>query len=191
MALNHRLRPGWAWIRAALADGAARWFSGAEVPPGADPVALAYAGHQFGGFSPSLGDGRAHLLGEIVDGQGRRWDLQLKGSGRTPFSRGGDGKAALGPMLREYLVSEAMAALGVPTTRALAVVTTGEDHLARCGPPAGRRSGAGGGQPYPRRQLPVLCRAGRGGQAARRCRLHAWPGTIPHLGAITWACSRR
>src|SRR5690606_15617238 len=108
-------------------QGAARWLSGAELPPGADPLALAYAGHQFGGFSPVLGDGRAHLLGEIVTPQGGRFDLQLKGSGRTPFSRGGDGKAAIGPMLREYLVSEARHALGVPTTRALAVVATGED----------------------------------------------------------------
>ena len=108
------------------ADQATRWFSGAEVPPGAEPAALAYAGHQFGGFSPQLGDGRAHLLGEVLGPDGRRWDVQLKGSGRTPFSRGGDGKAAIGPMLREYLISEAMAALGVPTTRALAVVTTGE-----------------------------------------------------------------
>ena len=105
---------------------AAAWFSGAELPPGAEPVALAYAGHQFGGFSPQLGDGRAHLLGEHLDPQGRRWDIQLKGSGRTPFSRGGDGKAAVGPMLREFLISEAMAALGVPTTRSLAVVATGE-----------------------------------------------------------------
>ena len=103
------------------------WFSGAEVPPGAEPVALAYAGHQFGGFSAQLGDGRAHLLGEVVGRDGRRWDLQLKGSGRTAFSRGGDGKAAVGPMLREHLISEAMAALGVPTTRSLAVVATGED----------------------------------------------------------------
>jgi uncharacterized protein YdiU (UPF0061 family) len=105
---------------------AALWFSGAEVPPGADAVALAYAGHQFGGFSPQLGDGRAHLLGEHIGPDGRRWDIQLKGSGRTPFSRGGDGKAVVGPMLREYLISEAMAALGIPTTRALAVVATGE-----------------------------------------------------------------
>jgi uncharacterized protein YdiU (UPF0061 family) len=105
---------------------AAAWFSGAVVPPGADPIALAYAGHQFGGFSPQLGDGRAHLLGELLDPAGRRFDLQLKGSGRTPFSRGGDGKAALGPMLREYLISEAMHALGIPTTRSLAVVATGE-----------------------------------------------------------------
>ena len=103
------------------------WFSGAVVPPGAEPVALAYAGHQFGGFSPQLGDGRAHLLGEVVGPDGRRWDIQLKGSGRTAFSRGGDGRAAVGPMLREYLMSEAMAALGVPTTRSLAVVATGED----------------------------------------------------------------
>ncbi len=105
---------------------AARWFSGAEVPPGAEPAALAYAGHQFGGFSPQLGDGRAHLLGEILGPDGRRWDIQLKGSGRTAFSRGGDGKAAIGPMLREYLISEGMAALGIPTTRSLAVVATGE-----------------------------------------------------------------
>ena len=105
---------------------ATRWFSGAEVPVGAEPIALAYAGHQFGGFSPQLGDGRAHLLGEVLGPDGRRWDIQLKGSGRTPFSRGGDGKAAVGPMLREYLISEAMAALGVPTTRSLAVVATGE-----------------------------------------------------------------
>lgn len=107
----------------------ADWFSGRQVSPGAEVVAMAYAGHQFGGFSPVLGDGRAHLLGEILDPQGRRFDLHLKGSGRTAFSRGGDGRAALGPMLREYLISEAMAALGLPTTRALAVVTTGEDIL--------------------------------------------------------------
>ena len=105
----------------------ADWFSGAALPPGAQPIALAYAGHQFGGFSAQLGDGRAHLLGEIVAPDGRRFDLQLKGSGRTPFSRGGDGKAAVGAMLREYLISEAMAALGVPTTRSLAVVATGEE----------------------------------------------------------------
>jgi uncharacterized protein YdiU (UPF0061 family) len=102
------------------------FLSGRALPPGADPIAQAYAGHQFGGFSPQLGDGRAHLLGEILGKDGRRWDIQLKGSGRTPFSRGGDGKAAIGPMLREYLISEAMAALGVPTTRSLAVVATGE-----------------------------------------------------------------
>jgi uncharacterized protein YdiU (UPF0061 family) len=105
---------------------ASHWFSGATLPPGADPIAQAYAGHQFGGFSPQLGDGRAHLLGEVIAPDGRRFDIQLKGSGRTPFSRGGDGKAAVGPMLREYLISEFMAAVGVPTTRSLAVVATGE-----------------------------------------------------------------
>jgi uncharacterized protein YdiU (UPF0061 family) len=108
-------------------DEARDWFSGAALPPGADPIAQAYAGHQFGGFSPQLGDGRAHLLGEVVTPDGRRFDIQLKGSGRTPFSRGGDGKAAVGPMLREVLISEFMAATGVPTTRSLAVVATGEE----------------------------------------------------------------
>lgn len=101
-------------------------FSGNQTPEDADPIALAYAGHQFGSFVPQLGDGRAILLGEKVGRDGVRRDIQLKGSGRTPFSRNGDGRAALGPMLREYLISEAMHALGVPTTRSLAVVTTGE-----------------------------------------------------------------
>jgi len=104
-------------------------LSGRSLPAGAEPIALAYAGHQFGNFVPQLGDGRAILLGEVIDDSGRRRDIQLKGAGRTPFSRGGDGRAALGPVLREYLVSEAMAALGIPTTRALAVVTTGEPVL--------------------------------------------------------------
>ena len=101
-------------------------FSGNVAPPGSTPLAQAYAGHQFGGFSAKLGDGRALLLGEVIDTNGRRRDIQLKGSGPTPFSRNGDGKAALGPVLREYLIGEAMYALGVPTTRALAAVTTGE-----------------------------------------------------------------
>jgi len=101
-------------------------LSGNLVADGAEPMALAYAGHQFGHFVPQLGDGRANLLGELVSRNGQRYDLQLKGSGQTPFSRGGDGRAALGPVLREYIVSEGMAALGVPTTRALAAVTTGE-----------------------------------------------------------------
>jgi serine/tyrosine/threonine adenylyltransferase len=101
-------------------------FAGNSMPEGATPLAQAYAGHQFGGFNPQLGDGRAVLLGELLGTDGRRYDLALKGSGRTPFSRGGDGRAALGPVLREYLVGEAMHALGVPTTRALAAVTTGE-----------------------------------------------------------------
>lgn len=101
-------------------------LAGNSVPEGAEPIAQAYAGHQFGGWSPQLGDGRAILLGEVVDGNGRRRDIQLKGSGPTPFSRRGDGRAWVGPVIREYLVSEAMHALGVPTTRALAAVTTGE-----------------------------------------------------------------
>ncbi|MCW0212400.1 MAG: YdiU family protein [Pseudonocardia sp.] len=99
---------------------------GNAVPDGATPVAQAYAGHQFGGYVPRLGDGRALLVGEVHDVLGRRRDLHLKGSGRTPFARGGDGRAPLGPMLREYVIGEAMHALGIPTTRALAVVATGE-----------------------------------------------------------------
>jgi uncharacterized protein YdiU (UPF0061 family) len=106
-------------------DELARLFSGHALPEGADPLALAYAGHQFGHFSPQLGDGRALLLGEIVAPDGARFDVQLKGSGPTAFSRNGDGKAAIGPVLREFLVSEAMAAMGVPTTRSLAAVATG------------------------------------------------------------------
>jgi uncharacterized protein YdiU (UPF0061 family) len=101
-------------------------LGGNRIAPGCEPIALAYAGHQFGHFVPQLGDGRAILLGEVVDRAGRRRDIQLKGSGVTPFSRNGDGRAALGPVLREYIVSEAMAALGIPTTRTLAAVTTGE-----------------------------------------------------------------
>jgi protein adenylyltransferase len=104
----------------------ARIFAGNEIPEGAAPLAQAYAGHQFGGFVPQLGDGRALLLGEVIDRNGRRRDIQLKGSGPTPFSRAGDGRAALGPVLREYLIGEAMHALGIPTTRALAAVLTGE-----------------------------------------------------------------
>ena len=112
-------------VEALKREGAAI-FSGNLVPAGADPLAMAYAGHQFGQFVPQLGDGRAILLGEVVDRNGKRRDIQLKGAGQTPFSRRGDGRAALGPVLREYIVSEAMHALGVPTTRALAAVTTGQ-----------------------------------------------------------------
>lgn len=101
-------------------------LAGNRLPTGAEPVATAYAGHQFGHFNPQLGDGRAVLLGEVVDRDGVRRDIQLKGSGRTPWSRGGDGRSPLGPVLREYLVSEAMHALGVPSTRALGAVTSGE-----------------------------------------------------------------
>jgi len=105
---------------------AAEWFAGNTVPQGAEPLAQAYAGHQFGHFNPRLGDGRAVLLGEVTDREGRLRDIQLKGAGMTPFSRGADGRAPLGPVLREYLVSEAMHVLGVPTTRSLAAVATGE-----------------------------------------------------------------
>jgi serine/tyrosine/threonine adenylyltransferase len=114
------LDPG--WLRS---DAGVRLLVGTGVPDGASPVAQAYAGHQFGWYSPRLGDGRALLLGELSGADGRPRDLHLKGSGRTPFSRGGDGLAVVGPMLREYVVSEAMQALGIPTTRSLAVVATG------------------------------------------------------------------
>ena len=101
-------------------------LSGNAIAPRSEPIALAYAGHQFGNFVPQLGDGRAVLLGEVVDIEGRRYDLQLKGSGPTRFSRRGDGRAALGPVIREYIISEAMAALGIPTTRSLAAILSGE-----------------------------------------------------------------
>ena len=109
-------------------------LSGTSAPEGSHPVAMAYAGHQFGTYSPRLGDGRALLLGEVIGADGGRFDLHLKGSGRTPFARGGDGRAAVGPMLREYVISEAMHALGIPTTRALSVVATGETVLREEGP---------------------------------------------------------
>ena len=111
---------------AADADELAEIFAGNRLAEGAEPLAQAYAGHQFGGFSPQLGDGRAHLLGEVIDRAGQRRDIQLKGSGPTPWSRMGDGRAWLGPVLREYVLSEAMHALGLPTSRALAAVATGE-----------------------------------------------------------------
>lgn len=107
-------------------QGIANLFAGNALPEGAAPLAQAYAGHQFGHFSPQLGDGRALIIGEVIDRLGNRRDIAFKGSGRTPFSRNGDGKAAVGPMLREVLIGEAMHALGIPTTRALAVVATGE-----------------------------------------------------------------
>jgi uncharacterized protein YdiU (UPF0061 family) len=133
-------------------------LAGNIVPKLGEPLAMAYAGHQFGNFVPQLGDGRALLLGEVVDLDGMRRDIQLKGSGPTPFSRNGDGRAALGPVLREYIISEVMYALGIPTTRSLAVVTTGQtvrrDASAWCGAHASLR-------PHPRRHLPVLCRARR------------------------------
>lgn len=124
LARHLRLDPG----RLATAEGV-EILAGNRVPAGAEPLAMAYAGFQFGGWVPQLGDGRAILLGELIDADGTRRDLQLKGAGRTPFSRAGDGRAGLGPVLREYIVSEAMHCLGVPTTRALAAVTTGEEIL--------------------------------------------------------------
>src|SRR5918995_3313924 len=124
--LNHRLADDLGLDLGALSpDAAAALFAGQTLPGGSRPIAQAYAGHQYGGFT-MLGDGRAILLGEHRTPSGQLVDIQFKGAGRTRFSRGGDGLAALGPMLREYMVSEAMAALGIPTTRSLAVVTTGE-----------------------------------------------------------------
>ncbi|MEH7253716.1 YdiU family protein [Neobacillus niacini] len=112
-------------LKALQSEDGTAIFAGNKIPDGASPLAQAYAGHQFGHFT-MLGDGRAILLGEQITPKGERFDIQLKGPGRTPYSRGGDGRAALGPMLREYIISEAMYALGIPTTRSLAVVTTGE-----------------------------------------------------------------
>lgn len=112
-----------AWL--ASRDGT-EVLAGNRIPDGSEPIATVYAGHQFGGWSPQLGDGRAILLGEVIGQDGERYDIQLKGSGPTPYSRGGDGRAPLGPVLREYIISEAMAALGVPTSRSLAAVTTGD-----------------------------------------------------------------
>ncbi|PAU78326.1 protein adenylyltransferase SelO [Halomonas salipaludis] len=127
VAFNRPLAEALGFDLSAYDEAAAtEWLSGNRVPDGAAPLAQAYAGHQFGNFVPRLGDGRAVLLGEVTDRDGRLRDIQLKGAGCTPFSRGGDGRAPLGPVLREYLVSEAMQVLGVPTTRALAAVTTGE-----------------------------------------------------------------
>jgi uncharacterized protein YdiU (UPF0061 family) len=125
-ALAEELRLG---LTGQDAPALAALFSGNALPEGAQPIAQAYAGHQFGQFAPQLGDGRALLIGEVVDRHGQRRDIALKGSGRTPFSRNGDGKAALGPMLREVIVGEAMHALGIPSTRALAVVASGEPVL--------------------------------------------------------------
>ena len=124
--LNHRLADELGLDLSDISpEAAASLFAGQDLPHGSQPIAQAYAGHQFGGFT-MLGDGRAILLGEHRSPTGQLFDIQLKGAGRTAFSRGGDGYAALGPMLREYIISEAMFALGIPTTRSLAVVTTGE-----------------------------------------------------------------
>ena len=121
LARNLGIDPAWLASPAGVA-----MMAGNELPPGATPIATVYGGHQFGAWNPQLGDGRAILLGEVVDESGRRFDIQLKGAGQTPYSRMGDGRSPLGPVLREYIVSEAMAALGIPTTRSLGAVTTGE-----------------------------------------------------------------
>ncbi len=153
--LNRELAEELGLDPAALSGPAgAALFAGNALPAGAQPIAQVYAGHQFGGFSPQLGDGRALLLGELIDREGRRRDIAFKGSGPTPFSRRGDGKAAVGPMLRELLIGEAMHALGIPTTRA-----GGGGHrragLARVGA-AGRGAHPRGGQPPAGGHLPVL-----------------------------------
>jgi len=122
-ALAKQLGISTSWLNS---DAAVAAFAGNKILTDAEPIATVYAGHQFGHWNPQLGDGRAILLGEVLATNSQRYDIQLKGAGRTPYSRGGDGKAPLGPVLREYIVSEAMAALGIPTTRALAAVTTGE-----------------------------------------------------------------
>ncbi|MGB5951032.1 MAG: protein adenylyltransferase SelO family protein, partial [Ornithinimicrobium sp.] len=122
-SLAHELVGATDWL---TSDEGIAVLSGAAQIKGSTPIAMGYAGHQFGGYSPRLGDGRAVLLGEITTVTGEVVDLHLKGSGRTPFARGGDGKASLGPMLREFLIAEAMHALGIPTARALSVITTGE-----------------------------------------------------------------
>ncbi len=121
LAEELNLNPDWL-----LKDEGTKFLSGQRIAPGSEPLAQAYAGHQFGTFVPQLGDGRALLLGEITDKKGKKMDFQLKGSGRTPFSRNGDGRATLGPVLREYLISEYMNAINIPTTRSLAAITTGE-----------------------------------------------------------------
>ena len=136
-------------------------LAGNRIAPGSEPLAIAYAGHQFGHFVPALGDGRANLLGEVLatsgPNAGQRYDIQLKGSGPTPFSRRGDGRAALGPVLREYLLSEAMHALGVPTTRALAAVLTGQPVFRETAQPGAVFTRVAASHP-PRRHLPVLRR---------------------------------
>jgi serine/tyrosine/threonine adenylyltransferase len=133
-ALAEHLGIDLAWLRS---EDAVRTFAGNEIPAGAEPIATVYAGYQFGAWNPRLGDGRAILLGELVGRDGVRYDVQLKGSGRTPYSRSGDGKAPLGPVLREYVVSEWMAAVGIPTSRSLAAVTTGEQIFRDTGPTPG------------------------------------------------------
>jgi hypothetical protein len=171
---------------------------GNTVPAGASPVALAYAGHQFGGYSPRLGDGRALLLGEVVDVHGRRRDLHLKGSGRTPFARGGDGKAAVGPMLREHLIGEAMHALGIPTTRSLAVVATGDPvrretvlpgASSSAWPPA--MSASGRSSTPPRRATSSSCAAWPTTRSRDITRTRSRPTTATWPSSRPWSTRRR
>ena len=163
-------------------------LAGNRVADGSEPLAQAYAGHQFGHFVPQLGDGRANLLGEVIARDGLRYDIQLKGSGPTAFSRRGDGRAALGPVLREYILSESMAALGVPTTRALAAVLTG-DRVLRETVPARCRLHPRRGQPSPRRHLPVLRRARQHASTQAASRLRHRP-PLPRPSRLTTPLSR-
>ena len=149
-------------------DAATQVFAGNAVAEGSLPLAQLYAGHQFGNWNPQLGDGRAILLGEVVDRTGTRRDIQLKGSGRTPYSRGGDGRSWIGPVLREYIVSEAMHAIGVPTTRALAAVATGEDVLRETVLPGG-----------------ILTRVAQSHIRVGTFQVHAARGQIDELRALT------
>ena len=179
-----------AWLRG---PNGLRFLVGNLVPSGAAPVAQAYAGHQFGGLVPRLGDGRALLLGELVDDDGRVRDIHLKGSGRTPFARGGDGLAAVGPMLREYIVSEAMHALGVPTTRSLAVVGTGRPVHAGNGA-AGRRARPRRQQSPAGRQLPIRRRRPATSTCCAASPTMRSPATIParrRPNTPTSRCSKR
>ena len=156
VALDERLASALGFdANALLSEEGAAELSGNAIPEGADPLAQAYAGHQFGHFN-MLGDGRALLLGEQITPSGERVDIQLKGSGRTPYSRGGDGRAALGPMLREYIISNAMHGLGIPTTRSLAVVDTGQS-ITRERLQPGAIMTRVAGQPHPRRDVSICC----------------------------------
>ena len=191
--LNHRLADELGLDLAALSpEAAAALFAGQDLPSGSRPIAQAYAGHQFGGFT-MLGDGRAILLGEHRTPSGQLVDIQLKGAGRTRFSRGGDGRAALGPMLREYVISEAMAALGIPTTRSLAVVTTGEP-VYRADPAAGGDPDPRGRQSHSRRDVRVL--AARRDEATLRVLAdyaidRHYPELVGCTRGSTWSSSAR
>ena len=182
--LNHRLADELGLDLGAMSpEAAAALFAGQDLPAGSRPIAQAYAGHQFGDFT-MLGDGRAILLGEHRTPAGRLVDIQFKGAGRTRFSRGGDGLAALGPMLREYVISEAMAALGIPTTRSLAVVTTGEPVYRDVGP-AGGDPDPRGRQPHPGRDVRVRWRPAGTSRPCGR-----WPTTRSTATTRNWPTPR-